>query len=221
MRERKEKIKKAYVDSKNIYDGLLTGKSFIGKVYTRFFWAVDDLAVARLVLGNIPRGFLGKLLDVPVGTGVFTAETYKALPEASITALDYSADMLEQAEARFEEHGISNVSFEQGDVGSMPYDDAAFDIVLSMNGFHVFPDKSRAFSETARVLRPGGIFCGCTYISGQRWRTDFLARCVLAPKGWFTPPFWEKDELAAMLKQHYSVAEVNNLNSMAIFRCVK
>ena len=32
----------------------------------------------------------------------------------------------------------------------------SFDIVLSMNGFHAFPDKKKAFRETHRVLKPGG-----------------------------------------------------------------
>jgi len=38
---------------------------------------------------------------------------------------------------------------------------ASFDIVLSLNGFHAFPDKEAAYRETYCVLKPGGIFCGC------------------------------------------------------------
>ena len=36
----------------------------------------------------------------------------------------------------------------------------SFDTVLSLNGFHAFPDKEAAYRETFRVLRPGGTFCG-------------------------------------------------------------
>ena len=36
------------------------------------------------------------------------------------------------------------------------YEDDTFDIVLSLNGFHAFPDKEAAYREVFRVLRPGG-----------------------------------------------------------------
>jgi Methylase involved in ubiquinone/menaquinone biosynthesis len=35
----------------------------------------------------------------------------------------------------------------QGDVGKLTFDDCTFDAVLSMNGFHVFPDKEKAYAE--------------------------------------------------------------------------
>jgi len=49
--------------------------------------------------------------------------------------------------SRFENQNIKNVSCEQGDVGSLFYADNSFDAVLSMNGFHVFPEKEKAFSD--------------------------------------------------------------------------
>ena len=50
-----------------------------------------------------------------------------------------------------------------GDAGALPYADGAFDIVLSLNGFHAFPDKEAAYREVFRVLRPGGTYCVCGY----------------------------------------------------------
>lgn len=62
------------------------------------------------------------------------------IPEnANITCLDYSMDMLEQAERRF--NGYAHIKCIQSDVGNLQMDDESFDIVLSMNGFHAFPDK--------------------------------------------------------------------------------
>ena len=57
--------------------------------------------------------------------------------------------------------GLTNISFRQGDVGALPFKDESFDIVLSLNGFHAFPDKEAAYRETYHVLKPGGTFCGC------------------------------------------------------------
>ena len=62
--------------------------------------------------------------------------------------------------------GLKNVTFQQGDVSALPYADGSFDAVLSLNGFHAFPDKEAAYRETCRVLKPGGTFCGCFYVEG-------------------------------------------------------
>lgn len=58
--------------------------------------------------------------------------------------------MLDQAKKRIKEN---HVHFVQGDVGNLPAEDETYDIVLSMNGFHAFPDKRKAFAETNRVLK--------------------------------------------------------------------
>ena len=73
---------------------------------------------------------------------------YKGLPAASVTCLDYSEDMMRNAERRAKAMGISGISFTQGDVGALPFEEKSFDIVLSLNGFHAFPDKEAAFRET-------------------------------------------------------------------------
>ena len=88
---------------------------------------------------------------MPVGTAVFTTEKYRKMKQADITCLDYSQDMLEQAEYRFRGAGISNIQTMQGDVGALPFEDRSFDIVLCMNGLHVFPNKDKAYSEILRT----------------------------------------------------------------------
>lgn len=74
------KIDKAYKSSKNIYDDVLTQNSLFGKVYIKLFWSgVDDNEIAKKVLSYIPDDFSGVLLDVLVGTAVFTHEKWKNL----------------------------------------------------------------------------------------------------------------------------------------------
>ena len=92
---------------------------------------------------------------------------YQTMPEADITCLDYSPDMMRQAREKADCLHLKNVTFRQGDVGALPYEDDTFDIVLSLNGFHAFPDKEAAYREVFRVLRPGGTFCGCFYVKGE------------------------------------------------------
>lgn len=215
-----DKIQDAYESSKNIYDGVLTQGNFFSRMYIKLFWSgTDDNEIARKVLSYIPDDFSGKLLDVPVGTAVFTQRKWSSLKNAHITCLDYSTDMLEQAKRRLE--GQAHINFIQGDVGNLQMDDESFDIVLSMNGFHAFPDKQKAFRETCRVLKSGGDFIACFYIKGKSKRTDWLVKNILAKKGWFTPPFQTEEELKNTLQKMYKEVELHIDGSMAYFHCVK
>lgn len=215
-----DKIQDAYESSKNIYDGVLTQGNFFSRMYIKLFWSgTDDNEIARKVLSYIPDDFSGKLLDVPVGTAVFTQRKWSSLKNAHITCLDYSTDMLEQAKRRLD--GKAHINFIQGDVGNLQMDDESFDVVLSMNGFHAFPDKQKAFRETFRVLKSGGDFIACFYIKGKSKRTDWLVKNILAKKGWFTPPFQTEEELKNTLQKMYKEVELHIDGSMAYFHCVK
>ena len=218
----KDKIRKSYRQSRNIYDDVLTRSNWWSRLYMDLFWGgVDDNEVARKVLSFIPDDFRGKMLDVPVGTGVFTAAKYAAMGLADITCLDYSSDMLDRARARFGNMGIGNVKLIQGDVGAMPFKDDSFDIVLTMNGFHAFPDKEKAYSEVNRVLKTGGRLVGCFCIQGESRRTDWLMKRILSRKGWVTPPFETFESLRTRLESGYRLDEYRKEGSIVYFFVTK
>jgi arsenite methyltransferase len=54
---------------------------------------------------------------------------------------------------------FKNVEFVLGDIEEMPFDNKLFDVVISNCVLNLVPDKSRAFKEIFRVLKPGGHFC--------------------------------------------------------------
>ena len=178
-----DKIKDSYRQTRNIYDDVLTRSKWWSRLYMDVFWGgIDDNEIAAKTLSYIPDDFSGKLLDVPVGTGVFTAGKYARMKQAEITCLDYSEDMLVQARVRFEKEGIRNVQAVQGDVGALPFADGSFDTVLSMNGIHVFPNKEKAWSEIRRVLKPDGSLVACFCIKGESRISDWLMHRILSRK---------------------------------------
>ena len=172
-------------------------------------------------MSGIPEHFSGKLLEVPVGTGILTMPVYQTMPEADITCLDYSPDMMRQAREKADRLHLKNVTFRQGDVGALSYADDTFDIVLSLNGFHAFPDKEAAYREVFRVLRPGGTFCGCFYVKGEHRRTDWFVRYVYEKAGFFTPPYETASGLKNRLERMYAAVTLGNVKSMAWFICRK
>lgn len=102
-----DKIQNAYETSKNIYDDVLTQRNIFSKLYIKLFWSgTDDNDIARKVLSYVPDDFSGNLLDVPVGTAVFTENKWSSLKNAHITCIDYSMDMLEQARKRLGSHAF-------------------------------------------------------------------------------------------------------------------
>ena len=224
---RKEQIRNAYKTTGNhasFYDGMMTYSTLPGKMICRVVWNMDGEKNYRYIekaLSGVPADFKGKLLEVPVGTGILTMPIYRDLPEAEITCLDYSNDMMASAKEKADSMNIKNIRFVQGDVGALPFEDESFDIVLSMNGFHAFPDKEAAYKETYRVLKKGGVFCGCFYIAGECDRTDWFIQHLYVPKGFFTPPFETEGSLLERLSDMYEKAEVSALEGMGCFVCHK
>ena len=206
------------------YDGMITCSTIPGKAVCKVVWnmgAEENTRYLEFAMAGIPEDFSGKMLEVPVGTGVLTMPVYKTIPNAEVTCLDYSADMMAVAQHRSERMALSNVRFRQGDVGALPFADSSFDLVLSLNGFHAFPDKEAAYQETFRVLKPSGIFCGCFYIRGENKRTDWFIEKLYTPKGFFTPPYETRSSLKARLEEMYGEAEISTVESMACFTCRK
>ena len=99
------------------------------------------------------------------------------LPDADITCLDYSTDMMRQAREKADRLHLKNVTFRQGDVGALSYADDTFDIVLSLNGFHAFPDFEEA-CKRANVpytvsARPKMVHCYCMLPIFKEAKEDF------------------------------------------------
>ena len=222
----KQKIESAYrtLGSSSFYDDMMTHSSFLCSLVDYLVWGYSkeysDLINGR-VLSYIGENFSGKLLEVPVGTGVLTIPFYSLITNADIHCLDYSEEMLNQSREKADKLNIQNIKFQQGDVGNLPFDNNTFDIVLSMNGFHAFPDKEKAFSETYRVLKQGGKFCGCFYIKGQSWKTDFIINNIYVRKGFFTPPFETLETFREKMGKMYKEVDIGNVKSLVNFNCIK
>lgn len=224
--ERKTQIRDAYrlTGSNDFYDGMITCSTPAGKAVCRAVWGMnkeENDAYLEKALSGIPADFVGRLLEVPVGTGVLTMPLYQTLSDADITCLDDSPDMMAQAQQKAMRLGLHNVRFQQGDVGALPFEESSFDVVLSLNGFHAFPDKEAAYRETDRVLRPGGVFCGCFYVQGELARTDWCIRNLYQPMRFFTPPYETMDSLKARLEKMYETVELGNVKGIAWFVCRK
>jgi SAM-dependent methyltransferase len=79
--------------------------------------------------------------------------------EGQVTALDISPELLEIADERARERGLTNFSTSQGDAHELPFSDGTFDLVTSRFGVMFFADIDKALREVHRILKPGGRAC--------------------------------------------------------------
>ena len=111
----------------------------------------EDYANEALRLAGVEAGM--RVVDVAAGPGTLAAIAAKA--GASVSAIDFSEEMITRLERRIREENLANVSATVGDGMALPFDDASFDAGFSMFGLMFFPDRARGFSELLRVLAPG------------------------------------------------------------------
>ena len=121
------------------------------------------LYAAAAEIGRQPAG--SSVLDVPCGGGV-ALRGLRAGQGVRYVAADISQTMLDRtmAVARTR-HVAAQVEPVIADVGSLPFGDAEFDLVVSFTGLHCFPDPRLAVTEMGRVLHSGGVLTGSALLN--------------------------------------------------------
>ena len=107
---------------------------------------------------QLPHGSRG--LDAGCGVGLqcmlFAEETG---PSGHITGVDVSAEMLDYGRELVNEAGLTaQISFQEADIASLPFDDNTFDWIWSADCAGYGPwDTLKLLGEMVRVAKPGGI----------------------------------------------------------------
>ena len=100
------------------------------------------------------------VVDLGSGAGndVFIARA--AVGETGrVIGIDMTSEMVAKARENAARRGFGNVEFRLGEIEALPVDAAAADVVVSNCVLNLVPDKTKAFAEIFRILKPGGRFC--------------------------------------------------------------
>lgn len=110
------------------------------------------------------------VLEAGCGTGAQTVTLARNSPQARITSVDLSAASLEEAKARIEAAGLTNVNFRQGDIFALPFALASFDHVFVCFVLEHLARPLESLTALKELLKPGGTI---TVIEGDHGSAYF------------------------------------------------
>lgn len=116
--------------------------------------SVSNQKALEFIVSSAEAGPVDTVLDVACGPGLLVCAFARVVRHA--TGIDLTPAMLEQARKLQQEQGLSNVSWEQGDVTKLPYPDGNFSIVSSRFVFHHLEQPLVVLREMVRVCKAGG-----------------------------------------------------------------
>ncbi len=140
------------------------------RVAERFVGVGNPFSVRRPRRGE-------RVLDVGCGCGLDTLVAARLVGETGRSVgLDATPDMLEYPRKAAVKPGNGCApEFVEGSVENLPFEDGSFDLVISNGALNLATDKDLAFTEIARVLRPGGEMAVADLIVGEKMPAHILA----------------------------------------------
>jgi tRNA (cmo5U34)-methyltransferase len=106
------------------------------------------------------------ILDIGAGTGLLSALLLQRYPDASLTLLDISEEMLKVAKKRFA--GNKNIHYITGDYSTMSLG-GRYDLICSALSIHhlTHEDKRGLYQRIYDALNPGGVFVNADQAAGE------------------------------------------------------
>jgi tRNA (cmo5U34)-methyltransferase len=141
----------------------------------------DDFYRAAIDLIRFPRESPLKVLDLGAGTGLMAAFIAYSFPNARITMVDISNEMLERARARFELAG-ERFRFEVSDYGVDRIHEKYDAVVSALSIHHLSDEQKRSlFDRIYGALNDGGVF-----VNAEQFRYSTPERHQFHHERWVT-----------------------------------
>lgn len=129
---------------------------FERRVLQSGFWeALTKRTILPLTLKGIRLPESGDVLEVGSGGGFNAERLLESFPGWRLTATDFDPEMVARSAERLARFpGLADAV--QADATALQFENASFDVVISMFVWHHVEDPAKATVEAARVLRPRG-----------------------------------------------------------------
>ncbi|OQP56385.1 class I SAM-dependent methyltransferase [Niastella populi] len=129
--------------------------------YDHFFGPLFFEPYAIEVAKRIDPNAVSIALEIAAGTGRVTRHIRERIPSsAKLIASDISEEMLAEARKQLRH---ANIDWQKIDAQQLPFSDNGFELIVCCFGYMFVPDRPKAFAETWRVLKPGGMLLFTTW----------------------------------------------------------
>lgn len=99
------------------------------------------------------------VLDLACGSGQVTCRMAQAIPNGTVTGVDVSEVLLEEARKNAADLSLNNVAFASGDVYDLALQAGPFDYVYVRLLFQHLERPLAALGSISRIMKPGGCLC--------------------------------------------------------------
>ena len=155
--DRKYLLTEQYQDASNLNARIQLHRRFSTNKYGWHQWVFDQICLSSK----------SHILELGCGAGNLWLENSQRIPEGwKITLSDLSLGMVQKAQQNLE-RGWHPFRCSVVDAQSLSFGDESFDAVIANHMLYHVPDRTKAFEEIRRVLRPGGRFYASTVGQGH------------------------------------------------------
>ncbi|WP_158938070.1 methyltransferase domain-containing protein [Burkholderia sp. S171] len=110
------------------------------------------------------------VLEAGCGVGAQTVTLAARSPAARFTSIDINLQSIDAAQQKIHANGLTNVTFQQADIFSLPFEPESFDQIFVCFVLEHLGQPMEALARLKRLLKPGGTI---TVIEGDHGSTYF------------------------------------------------
>jgi len=182
------------------------------KIIFRLIPYYSEMVAGMVSAIPFARSSVINVIDLGCGTGTISKQIKENFPQARITCLDLTENMIEMSKLKLADY--SDMRYQTGDFKNYEFDDT-YDVVVSSLALHHLvtdEDKISFYGKIYESLRPNGVFFNADIILGsskhlqniymEKWKS-FMKKCVSEEEieGRWLPQYREEDRPAKLLDQ--------------------
>lgn len=111
----------------------------------------------RTVAERLPVRPDAEVLEIGSGSGYYSVEVARRIPEGTLTLVDVQKEMLDKSASKLKAAGITNFSTHETDGKSLPFESETFDALFLVTVLGEIEERDSFLKEAARVLKENGV----------------------------------------------------------------
>lgn len=175
-----------------------------------FGLAAEEMVSQIAASAGISNGM--SMLDVGCGFGGTIAWLNANYSGCHLVGIDIHPQQLERARSNINFSPQNQVTLKQGNAAELPFADASFDRILSVESAYHFPNREAFMAQAFRVLKPGGLLV----------MSDFVpAKLLLSGKSLMSSNWFDSNEIFGSANFDYTLSRYRRAAARQGFRSVQ